>query len=144
MEVLMVARLHPDAVIPERKSALAAGYDIASIEDLAIAPGASALVGTGLAMRCPTGTYIRIAPRSGLAVKGIHVGAGVIDQDYTGHVKVLLCNHGQSEFRIAKGDRIAQAVIERILTPSVMVVEALEDTERGAGGFGSTGTGTRP
>ena len=82
----------------------------------------------------------RIAPRSGLAVKHfIDTGAGVIDSDYRGQVKVLLFNHSEVDFEIKEGDRIAQLVIERIYTPEVMVVEELEDSVRGAGGFGSTG-----
>lgn len=82
----------------------------------------------------------RIAPRSGLAVKHfIDTGAGVIDSDYRGQVKVLLFNHSEEDFEINEGDRIAQLVIERIYTPQVVVVEELEESVRGAGGFGSTG-----
>ena len=81
-----------------------------------------------------------MAPRSGLAVKHfIDTGAGVIDSDYRGQVKVLLFNHSEEDFEINEGDRIAQLVIERIYTPPVVVVEELEDSVRGAGGFGSTG-----
>lgn len=84
----------------------------------------------------------RIAPRSGLAVKHfIDTGAGVIDSDYRGEVKVLLFNHSEVDFEVKEGDRIAQLVIERIYTPEVVVVEELEESVRGAGGFGSTGTG---
>ncbi len=83
----------------------------------------------------------RIAPRSGLAAKNfIDTGAGVIDADYRGPVKVLLFNHGESDFEVKEGDRIAQLVIERIYTPEVVEVEELEESVRGAGGFGSTGT----
>ena len=82
----------------------------------------------------------RIAPRSGLAVKhAIATGAGVIDEDYRGEVKILLFNHAAEDFKIAKGDRIAQMVLERIVTPEVVVLEQLEESVRGAGGFGSTG-----
>ena len=82
----------------------------------------------------------RIAPRSGLAVKNfIDTGAGVIDADYRGPVKVLLFNHSEVDFAVKEGDRIAQLVIERIRTPEVVVVDDLEDSVRGAGGFGSTG-----
>lgn len=84
----------------------------------------------------------RVAPRSGLAVKHfIDTGAGVIDSDYRGQVKVLLFNHSEVDFGIKEGDRIAQLVIERICTPEVVVVEELEESVRGVGGFGSTGTG---
>lgn len=82
----------------------------------------------------------RIAPRSGLASKHfIDTGAGVIDSDYRGPVKVLLFNHAETDFEIKEGDRIAQLILERIYTPEVNVVEELEESVRGAGGFGSTG-----
>jgi len=82
----------------------------------------------------------RIAPRSGLAAKhSIQTGAGVIDADYRGQVKVLLFNHGENDFEVKEGDRIAQLVLERIYTPEVVAVEELEESVRGAGGFGSTG-----
>lgn len=82
----------------------------------------------------------RIAPRSGLASKHfIDTGAGVIDSDYRGQVKVLLFNHSESDFQVKEGDRVAQLIIERIYTPDIVVVEELEESVRGAGGFGSTG-----
>lgn len=82
----------------------------------------------------------RIAPRSGLASKHfIDTGAGVIDADYRGEVKVLLFNHAETDFEIKEGDRIAQLVLERIYTPEVVEVQELEESVRGAGGFGSTG-----
>ena len=82
----------------------------------------------------------RIAPRSGLAVKhSIDTGAGVIDSDYRGEVKVLLFNHSEVDFEVKEGDRIAQLVVERIYTPKVVVVDELEESIRGKGGFGSTG-----
>lgn len=83
----------------------------------------------------------RIAPRSGLAAKNfIDTGAGVIDADYRGPVKVLLFNHSDADFAVAEGDRVAQLVLERIYTPEVEEVQELEESVRGAGGFGSTGT----
>lgn len=86
---------------------------------------------------CPDG---RVAPRSGLAAKHfIDTGAGVIDSDYRGQVKVLLFNHSEQDFAVQEGDRVAQLIIERIYTPEVVVVEELEESIRGAGGFGSTG-----
>lgn len=82
----------------------------------------------------------RIAPRSGLAAKNfIDTGAGVIDADYRGPVKVLLFNHGEADFEMKEGDRIAQLIVERIYTPEVVEVQELEPSVRGAGGFGSTG-----
>ncbi len=87
-----------------------------------------------------SGTDGRVAPRSGLASKHfIDTGAGVIDSDYRGQVKVLLFNHAETDFEVKEGDRVAQLIIERIYTPEVVVVEELEESVRGAGGFGSTG-----
>lgn len=91
-------------------------------------------------MACPEGTYGRIAPRSGLASKHfIDTGAGVIDADYRGEVKVLLFNHAEVDFQVKPGDRVAQLVLERIYTPEVIEVSDLAESVRGAGGFGSTG-----
>ena len=92
--VLQVKLLHPDAALPKRGSELAAGYDLCAVESSVIHPGRRGVVSTGIAIRVPPGTYGRIAPRSGLAVKsGIQVGAGVVDMDYTGEIKVVLFNH---------------------------------------------------
>ncbi len=99
-----------------------------------------AIVPTDLSVACPRGTYARIAPRSGLAVKNfIDVGAGVVDEDYRGPVGVVLFNFSDVDFQIKQGDRIAQMILEKIHTPQVVEVDDLEDTSRGAGGFGSTG-----
>ena len=137
---LLVKRLNEHGIIPARGSPLAAGYDLSSSEDVSIPKGTRGLVGTGIAFTVPHGTYGRIAPRSGLAVKkGIQVGAGVIDRDYTGEVKVVLFNHGDEDVDIKMGDRIAQLIIERIEMPEVKIVEELIVTMRGADGFGSTG-----
>jgi len=136
---LLVKKLDEHAVVPFRASSLAAGYDIASSTDITIARGTRSLVSTGIAFTVPYGTYGRIAPRSGIAVKkGIQVGAGVIDRDYTGEVKVVLFNHGDEDFEIKKGDRIAQLIIEKIDTPEIQLVDELLVSERGEGGFGST------
>ena len=89
----------------------------------------------------PDGTYGRVAPRSGLAWKNhIDVGAGVIDQDYRGNVGVVLFNHAEVDLEVTAGMRVAQLVLEKIMTPEIMEVDELDETERGAGGFGSTGT----
>lgn len=135
-----VKLLNQHAQAPKRGSALAAGYDLSSAEDCVIPARGKLAVHTGLAIHVPHGTYGRVAPRSGLAAKHfIDVGAGVIDEDYRGEVLVLLFNHNDTDFKVAKGDRIAQLVLECIVTPDVEVVEDLDDTSRGAGGFGSTG-----
>jgi len=125
---------------PTRGSAFAAGYDLYSAHDTTIPARGKAMVDTDLAIAVPAGTYGRVAPRSGLASKHfIDTGAGVIDADYRGMVKVLLFNHGESDYQVKEGDRVAQLVIERIYTPEVVEVEELETSVRGAGGFGSTG-----
>ena len=106
---LQIKRLSEYAIIPTRGSDYAAGLDLSSAIDITIAPGERALVKTDLAIACPSGTYARIAPRSGLAYKyGIDVGAGVIDADYRGPLGVILFNFGNKEFTIQRGDRIAQ------------------------------------
>ncbi len=96
---------------------------------------------TDIQIELPTGCYGRVAPRSGLAAKNfIDVGAGVIDEDYRGNVGVVMFNHADQEFEVKKGDRIAQLICEQIFYPEIEQVEELSTTERGAGGFGSTGT----
>ena len=137
---LRINKLTQYAILPTRGSGGAVGYDLYSTDEVVVPPTHRALVGTGVAMVLPRGVYGRVAPRSGLAVKhGIQVGAGVVDPDYTGEVKVVLFNHGDKNFEVKKGDRIAQLVLERCETPPVEEVGAVEETERGSGGFGSTG-----
>ncbi|GAA5955736.1 hypothetical protein JCM8115_006838 [Rhodotorula mucilaginosa] len=136
----LVQRLSQAAQLPTRGSALAAGYDLYSAEDKSVPAQGKALISTGLAIAVPEGTYGRVAPRSGLASKHmIDTGAGVIDADYRGEVKVLLFNLSQTDFEVKQGDRVAQLILERIVTPEVQEVESLAETVRGAGGFGSTG-----
>ena len=111
---LRVKKLAPDAIIPTRGSAGAVGYDLYSADDVVVPPTHRTLISTGIAIVLPVGVYGRVAPRSGLAVKsGIQVGAGVVDPDYTGEVKVVIFNHGHMDFQIKKGDRIAQLILER-------------------------------
>ncbi|KAI8055908.1 dUTPase-like protein [Syncephalis plumigaleata] len=127
-----VKRLSKKARLPKRGSVLAAGYDICSARNMTVPARGKAIVPTDLAMQIPLGTYGRIAPRSGLAVrKSIDVGAGV-------HCNLAI-QLGDEDFEITEGDRIAQMVLERIITPEVEEVEELDETERGEGGFGSTG-----
>ncbi|EAU84606.1 dUTP pyrophosphatase [Coprinopsis cinerea okayama7 len=137
---LLVKRLSDKARLPTRGSALSAGYDLYSAEQKIIPAHGKALVDTQLSIAVPPGTYGRVAPRSGLASKFmIDTGAGVIDADYRGTVFVLLFNLSDKDFEVNEGDRIAQLIIERIYTPEVQEVDDLEETVRGAGGFGSTG-----
>ncbi|XP_038186421.1 deoxyuridine 5'-triphosphate nucleotidohydrolase, mitochondrial [Arvicola amphibius] len=137
---LRFVRLSEHATAPTRGSARAAGYDLYSAYDYTIAPMEKAIVKTDIQIAVPSGCYGRVAPRSGLAVKHfIDVGAGVIDEDYRGNVGVVLFNFGKEKFEVKKGDRIAQLICERIFYPDLEEVETLDDTERGSGGFGSTG-----
>lgn len=137
--MLRVKVVDPGATLPKRQSAGAAGYDLATSETFDLLPGQRRLVRTGLCVAVPEGTYGRVAPRSGLAVRhGIQTLAGVVDSDYRGELGVVLINHGNEPFRAVRGDRIAQLVIERVDTPDVLVVDDLDDTPRGDGGFGST------
>ena len=140
LDVLRFKQLDPKAVLPARGSALAAGLDICSIEDLAIQPKQRAKARTGLAVAIPPGFYGRVAPRSGLAAKnGLDVLAGVIDSDYRGEVCCLLYNTGDEAIHLAAGSKICQLIVEQIITPEAMWVTELDETARGAGGFGSTG-----
>ncbi|KAH7627306.1 dUTPase-like protein [Sordaria sp. MPI-SDFR-AT-0083] len=139
---LLIKKLSDKARLPTRGSAFAAGYDIYASKETTIPARGKGLVDTDISMAVPEGTYGRIAPRSGLAAKNyIDVGAGVIDADYRGQVKVLLFNHSDVDFQVKEGDRVAQLVLERIYTPEVVEVQELEESVRGAGGFGSTGVG---
>ncbi|XP_076983913.1 deoxyuridine 5'-triphosphate nucleotidohydrolase, mitochondrial isoform X1 [Tamandua tetradactyla] len=134
------ARLSEHAIAPTRGSARAAGYDLYSAYGYTIPPMEKALVKTDIQIALPSGCYGRVAPRSGLAAKHfIDVGAGVIDEDYRGNVGVVLFNFGKEKFEVKKGDRIAQLICERIFYPEIEEVQVLDVTERGSGGFGSTG-----
>lgn len=142
-DTLKVYKRSENAKTPTKGSALAAGYDIYSSEESSVPAHGQALVATDISIIVPVGTYGRVAPRSGLAVKhGISTGAGVIDADYRGEVKVVLFNHSDKDFKIEKGERIAQLVLEKIVNAEIQEISAeeLDTTERGAGGFGSTGT----
>ena len=137
---LKVLRLDDNSQIPTRSTTDAAGYDLYSVEDKTIPPFEKLLIDTGISIQLPEGTYGRIAPRSGLASRHfIDVGAGVIDRDYQGEIKVLLFNFSTTNFEIGKGDRIAQLIIEKNMTPETEIVTTLgSQTERGTRGFGST------
>ncbi|MBB3034776.1 dUTP diphosphatase [Alteriqipengyuania lutimaris] len=120
----------------------AAGMDICAAEDCELAPGARLAVATGFALAIPDGYEIQVRPRSGLAFKhGVTVPntPGTIDSDYRGELKVLLINHGGESFSIARGDRIAQAVLAPVTRAAFSEVDDLDETARGSGGFGSTG-----
>lgn len=134
---------NPDLPLPARATQGASGYDVRSAEeDFDLEPGRTRAVGTGLVMELPPGVECQVRPRSGLAFRsGVIVpnAPGTIDPDYRGELKVLLHNLSRTPVRIARGDRIAQLVFARFETPEIREVTSVEGTERGAGGFGSTG-----
>ena len=134
---------HGDGLpLPAYASQGAAGMDVVAAEALTLAPGARAAVATGFAVAIPEGHEIQVRPRSGLALKhGVTClnTPGTIDSDYRGEVKVILANLGQEPFAIARGDRIAQLVPAPVLRATLIETDALDDTVRGTGGFGSTG-----
>jgi len=138
---LNVTKLVPNAQLPVRSSSDAAGYDLFSTDSYVVLPGRRVVVSTGISIQLPPGTYGRIAPRSGLAVKhGLDTLAGVIDPDYTGEVKVVLQNLDMHQpFVIRPGYRIAQLILENYTVAEVNETEAVPPTERGDAGFGSTG-----
>ena len=138
--MIHIQKLKSNATVPTRGSTAAAGLDFYATDHVTIMPGDRQLISTGIAVAMTKGTYLRLAPRSGLAVKhGIDVLAGVVDSDYRGEVKILLVNLGKWPFSILPGDKIAQGIPEVIAEESIKVVNKLEDTKRGEQGFGSTG-----
>ncbi len=140
VDVLRFKQLDPKAILPVRGSSFAAGLDICSIEDLVIEPRQRAIARTGLAVAIPHGFYGRVAPRSGLAVKqGLDTLAGVIDSDYRGELCCVLYNTSDAAIELPAGSKICQLIIEKIITPQATWVNDLDETARGAGGFGSTG-----
>ncbi|XP_016332612.1 deoxyuridine 5'-triphosphate nucleotidohydrolase, mitochondrial [Sinocyclocheilus anshuiensis] len=140
-QVLTFATLTENATPPSRGSNRAAGFDLHSAYDYSIGPMDKALVKTDIQIAVPHGHYGRVAPRSGHALKHfIDVGAGVVDEDYRGNLGVVLFNFNKEPFEVKKGDRIAQLICERICYPELRELQTLDETERGAGGFGSTGT----
>jgi len=138
--LLRFKQLDTRAVLPRRGSSHAAGLDICSIEEIGIEPKQRVLARTGLAVAIPPGFYGRIAPRSGLAAKsGLDVLAGVIDSDYRGELCCLLYNTSDEVIKLSAGSKICQLIVEQIITPEAAWASDLDETARGAGGFGSTG-----
>lgn len=132
-------KMNKSANIPMRGSDGAAGYDLFAAEQIDIPSGTRALVKTGISTEFLDSIQANIRPRSGLSVRGIDVGAGLIDSDYRGEIKVLLINNSHELFRVNFYDRIAQIVFSPVLTCAVEWQGTVSETERGAGGFGSTG-----
>ena len=144
MSTIRVKKLSPKAILPTYGSQEAAGADLYACLDapVTIAPGETAWIPTGLALEVPKGCAGLVYARSGLGVKRGLAPAnkvGVIDSDYRGQIHVVLLNHGKTEQTIQHGERIAQFLITPVLTPAYEEAEELSDTDRGAGGFGSTG-----
>lgn len=144
MTTVEIKRLpnNDDLPLPAYETAGAAGMDLRAAEAMTLKPGGRHLVPTGLSISLPPGFEAQVRPRSGLAVKhGVTVlnSPGTIDCDYRGEIKVPLINHGQVDFVIARGDRIAQMVIAPVTRVSWSEVDTLDETARGAGGFGSSG-----
>jgi dUTP pyrophosphatase len=139
-ELLVRAELGAGARLPEYASPGAAGADLRASGSVVIEPGARAAVETALRLEIPEGHVGLVWPRSGLALRhGIDTLAGVIDSDYRGEVKVVLVNHGEQPFRIEAGDRVAQLLLQRVERARFQQVDQVAGSERGSGGFGSTG-----
>lgn len=135
---------NPDLPLPARATPQSVGYDIRSAEEsVTLQPGEIRLVSTGLVMALPAGVECQVRPRSGLALEyGITLpnSPGTIDPDYRGEIRVIVQNLGSEPVTLGRGERIAQLVFARFEAPEVVEVESLSETERGSGGFGSTGT----
>lgn len=140
---MRVLRLHPDATLPSRAYAGDAGLDLCAVEDVTLAPGERASIGTGIAVEIPVGQAGLVLPRSGLAARhGIAIvnAPGLVDAGYRGELRVLLLNTDRRDgFQIKAGMRIAQLVLVAVQAPPIEEVDALEQSERGERGFGSSG-----
>ena len=139
---LRFKRIHPDAVLPAYAHPSDAGMDVRSVADLVIPAGGRALVPTGLVAIIPPMYEIQVRPRSGLALKhGVTVlnTPGTIDSGYRGEIGVILANFGDKDFSVSKGDKIAQLVFAPVVQPEIEETDTIDETDRGAGGFGSTG-----
>ena len=139
---LRFKRIHPDAVLPAYAHPSDAGMDVRSVSDIVVPRGGRALVPTGLVAIIPPMYEIQVRPRSGLALKhGVTVlnTPGTIDSGYRGEIGVILVNFGDRDFPVAKGDKVAQLVFAPVVQPEVIETDTIDDTDRGAGGFGSTG-----
>lgn len=131
--------LHPDAKTPEYSTNEAAGFDLYSVEDATIMPGELKMLHTGISLEFPKGFHVQLWDRSGKAKDGVHLFAGVMDSDYRGEYRILAYNALKEPHKIEKGDRIAQALLVPIFRAEFEQVKELADSERGEGGFHSTG-----
>ena len=136
---ILVRKMFEGARMPTKGNPSDAGYDLYSTEKIAIPAGLTVLVSTGISMEIPNGYVGLIWDRSSMGVKGIHRHAGVIDSGYRGHIKVCLHNATKETYHVESGDRIAQIVIQECPHFELCSADSLDETERGVGGFGSTG-----
>jgi dUTP pyrophosphatase len=134
-----IQRLNNLAKIPKKADIGCAGYDVFSTVTTSIEPGKRSLIPLGIKAEISENYYLRVAPRSGLSVKGIDIGAGVVDSSYRGEIKVLVINNSNVVFNVETGCKIAQLILERCSNTQIEVYDILSETERGNGGFGSTG-----
>ena len=145
MTKILIKRLSKEISLPKYETAGSSGMDLAAniAGNINIDPGKTAIIPTGLALSVPKGFEVQIRPRSGLAAKqkiSVLNTPGTIDSDYRGEIKVILINQGQETFKVEKGLRIAQMVVCPVVQAQIKEVEDLSETERGKGGFGSTGS----
>lgn len=142
--VMYVKFLEQNAIQPERASDGAAGFDLFSNGEFIVPAWDRALISTGIALHIPAGYYGRIAPRSGNSWKHkLDIGAGVIDNDYRGEIKICLINNSDSDFRVLRGFKCAQIIIEKYIAPVIRIIDDLEESDRGSNGFGSTGDSSK-
>lgn len=140
---IFLNRLDPELPIPGHARPGDGGVDLYAREDAVLAPGARVIVPTGVAVAIPAGYAGLVTPRSGLAARsgiGVVNAPGLVDSGYRGEIKVILVNHGSEEVAIARGDRIAQLVVVAVATQEFVEVDQLPESDRGAAGFGSTGS----
>jgi dUTP pyrophosphatase len=143
LKIRRVGNRGPPLDLPRYETTGAAGLDLRADEAFSLAPGERRLVPTGLAVEIPPGHEGSVRPRSGLAIRhgvGMVNAPGTVDSDYRGELAVILVNHGQEPVSFGRGERIAQMVIAPVVRANLELVETLSDTDRGHGGFGSTGT----
>ena len=142
MNAIRIKKLASEARLPEKAHPTDAGYDVFANEEALIGPGESRLIKSGIAMALPPLTEAQIRPRSGLALKNqitLLNSPGTIDADYRGELGIIVINHGKNTFQVTKGMKIAQMVIAPVMVTEILETDSLDDTERGTGGFGSTG-----
>ncbi len=142
MRTVKIKKLDKKAIIPEYQTKGAAGFDLCSLIDYKLVIGEMKLIPTGLAVEIPEGTELQIRPRSGLAKNHritLMNSPGTLDSDYRGPIGIMLINHGQQQFEIKAGDRIAQGILGPVYQAVFNEVEELSETNRGSGGYGSTG-----